>query len=142
MTKVKNGDTVRVHYAGRLTDGTLFDSSEGKEPLEFKVGAGMMIKGFDTAVLDMEEGEKKTVNIPAEEAYGSSNEDMILEFPKTDFPPDMNPEVGLQLFLSDQDGNNHPVVVKEVKQDTVVLDANHQLAGKDLVFDIEVVSVN
>ncbi len=142
MSKVKVGDTIKVHYAGRLTDGTPFDSSEGREPLEFQVGAGMMIKGFDEAVVDMELGEKKTVNIVAENAYGASNPDMILEFPKTDFPPEMKPEVGMQLYLSDQNGNNHPVVIIELKEETVILDANHQLAGKDLVFDIEIVSVN
>jgi len=141
MTKVKNGDAVKVHYTGRLKDGTTFDSSEGREPLEFTVGQGMVIPGFDKAMIDMEAGEKKVVEIPVEEAYGPQNQDMILEFPKTDFPPEMNPEVGMQLFLSDAEGNNHPVVVIEVKESSVVLDANFPLAGKDLIFDIELVSI-
>jgi len=142
MTKVKNGDAVKVHYTGRLKDGTTFDSSEGRDPLEFTVGQGMVIPGFDKAMIDMEAGEKKVVEIPVEEAYGPQNKDMILEFPKTDFPPEMNPEVGMQLFLSDEEGNNHPVVVIEVKDASVVLDANFPLAGKDLIFDIELVAIS
>ncbi len=142
MTKVKNGDAVKVHYTGRLKDGSTFDSSEGRAPLEFTVGQGMVIPGFDKAMLDMEAGERKVVEIPVEEAYGPQNEDMIMEFPKTDFPPDMKPEVGLQLYLSDEQGNNHPVVVIEVKPETVVLDANFPLAGKELIFDIELVSID
>lgn len=141
MANVQKGDTVSVHYAGRLTDGTLFDTSEGRAPLEFKVGAGMMIKGFDDAVLDMQPNEKKTVSIAAKDAYGDSNADMILEFPLSDFPEDMKPEVGMQLHLSDNNGNQHPVVVKEIKETSVILDANHPLAGKDLIFDIELVEI-
>jgi peptidylprolyl isomerase len=142
MSKVKEGDTVHVHYHGKLTDGTTFDSSEGKSPLQFKVGEGQVIKGFDQALLDMEPGDKKTVNIPVDEAYGPAVKENFLEFPKTDFPPEMKPEVGLQLHLSDNQGNQFPVVVAEIKDESVVLDANHPLAGKDLVFDIELVSVD
>lgn len=141
MPKVKNGDIVRVHYHGKLKDGTTFDSSEGREPLEFKVGEGQVIKGFDKALEGMEPGEKKTVNIPVEEAYGQAAEENFVEFPKSDFPKDLKPEVGLQLHLSDNQGNHYPVVVSEIKEASVVLDANHPLAGKDLIFDIELVSI-
>lgn len=141
MQQVKNGDTVKVHYHGRLTDGTTFDSSEGRDPLEFKVGAGNVIKGFDDAMVDMKVGDKKTVEIPVDEAYGQRNDNMLMEYPKTDFPDDMTPEAGLQLHMSDNQGNVFPVVITEVKEEVVVLDANHPLAGKDLVFDIELVSI-
>lgn len=142
MSKAKKGDQVAVHYTGRLTDGTVFDSSEGREPLAFEVGAGMMIKGFDTVVDGMEVGEKVTAEIPAAEAYGESNPEMIFDIPKTNFPPDLNPQPGQQLAMSQPNGQQVPVKVKEVKDDVVVIDANHDLAGKDLIFDIELVSVN
>ncbi len=142
MSKVKSGDTVQVHYHGKLNDGTTFDSSEGREPLQFKVGEGQVIKGFDNALLDMEVGEKKTVTIPVEEAYGPAATENFIEFPKTDFPPDTKPEIGMQLHLSDNQGNHFPVIVSEVKEDSVILDANHPLAGKDLVFDIELVAIS
>lgn len=141
MSKVKAGDTVKVHYHGKLTDGTTFDSSEGREPLQFTVGEGQVIKGFDNALIDMEIGDKKTVNIPVAEAYGPAAQENFIEFPKTDFPPDVKPEIGIQLHLSDNQGNHFPVVVSEVRENSVVLDANHPLAGKDLVFDIELVSI-
>lgn len=141
MQQVKNGDTVRVHYHGKLTNGTTFDSSEGRDPLEFKVGEGQVIKGFDDALVDMQVGDKKTVNIPVDQAYGQRNDDMMMEYPKSEFPADMNPEVGLQLHMSDNTGNVFPVVIAEVKEETVLLDANHPLAGEDLIFDIELVSI-
>ena len=141
MSKVKKGDTVNVHYHGKLTDGTTFDSSEGKTPLKFKVGEGSVIKGFDNALIDMEIGDKKTVNIPVDEAYGQPTQENFIEFPKSDFPKEMELEIGLQLHLSDNQGNNFPVAISEVKEDNVILDANHPLAGKDLIFDIELVSI-
>lgn len=141
MQQVKNGNTVRVHYHGRLTDGTTFDTSEGRDPLEFEVGKGMVIKGFDEALVDMAVGEKKTVNIPVDSAYGPKNDDMMMEYPKAEFPDDMTPEVGQELHMSDNSGNVFPVKIAEVKEDTVLLDANHPLAGKDLIFDIELVSI-
>ncbi|WP_118973762.1 FKBP-type peptidyl-prolyl cis-trans isomerase [Taibaiella koreensis] len=141
MSAVKAGDTVNVHYHGRLTDGTTFDSSEGRAPLQFTVGEGQVIKGFDDALIDMNIGDKKTVHIPVDEAYGPTMQENLIEFPKTEFPPDMKPEVGAQLHLSDNQGRNFPVVVAEVKEESVVLDANHPLAGKDLVFEIELVSI-
>lgn len=141
MAKVQAGDTVQVHYHGRLKDGTTFDSSEGREPLEFKVGSGQVIKGFDKAMEGMEPGEKKTVDIPVDEAYGQAAEENFLEFPKTEFPQDMTPEVGLQLHLSDNQGNHFPVVITEVRENSVILDANHSLAGKDLIFEIELIAI-
>jgi peptidylprolyl isomerase len=142
MSKAKKGDQVAVHYTGKLTDGTVFDSSEGREPLAFELGAGMMIKGFDAAVDGMEIGDKVTAEIPAAEAYGESNPELIFDIPKTNFPPDLNPQTGQQLAMSQPNGQQVPVKVKEVKDDSVVIDANHDLAGKDLVFDIELVSIN
>ncbi len=142
MQQVKKGDTVKVHYHGKLTNGTTFDSSEGREPLEFEVGSGMVIPGFDNGVTGMIIGEKKTVHIPADEAYGPKQEEMIMEFPKERFPDDMVPEVGMQLNMSNGSGQNFPVVITEVKEAVVVLDANHPLAGEDLVFDLELVSID
>ncbi|NNV54654.1 FKBP-type peptidyl-prolyl cis-trans isomerase [Limnovirga soli] len=142
MRQVKSGDTIRVHYHGKLNDGTTFDSSEGREPLEFEVGAGMMIPGFDSGVLGMAKGEKKTLVIAAEEAYGPVQNEMFLEFPIDRFPADMKPEVGMALNMTDGQGQNFPVVIAEVKEELVILDANHPLAGKELVFDIELVEID
>jgi len=141
MQKAKQGDKVRVHYTGKLLDGEQFDSSKGREPLEFTVGAGQMIKGFDDAIPGMSVGDKKTINIAPENAYGENNKDAIIEFPKENIPPDMKLEVGMQLQLRDQDGRPIPVTVAEIKDDILVLDANHMLAGKELIFDIELVEI-
>ena len=141
MQTAKKGDTIKVHYHGRLEDGSTFDSSNGREPLEFEIGGGMVIKGFDEGVMGMAIGEKKTIHIPFMEAYGPVQEEMIFEFPKTQFPPDMTPEIGMQLALSNQDGQQLPVSIVEIKEESVVLDGNHQLAGKDLIFDLEMVEI-
>lgn len=141
MQQVKKGDTVKVHYHGKLTDGTTFDSSEGREPLEFEVGSGQVIPGFDDGVTGMAIGEKKTILIPADEAYGQKQEDMIMEFPKERFPEDMVPEAGMQLNMSNDQGQNFPVVIVDVKETVVILDANHPLAGEDLTFDLELVEI-
>jgi len=141
MQQVKNGDTVKVHYHGKLTDGTTFDSSEGRQPLEFEVGSGSVIPGFDNGVVGMTVGDKKTINIPAEEAYGGVEEDRFMEFPIDRFPPDLKPEAGMTLTMSDGGGQQFPVVITDVRDNIVILDANHPLAGKDLVFDIELMEI-
>lgn len=141
MQQANNGDKVKVHYHGRLRNGETFDSSQGREPLEFEVGAGQMIKGFDDGVKGMQVGDKKTVEIGAADAYGHREDANMIEFPKDQFPPDMNPEPGMQLMLSNDQGQQFPVVVTEVKEDSVVLDANHPLAGQDLIFDIEMMHI-
>ncbi len=139
MQQVKDGDKVRVHYHGKLRNGEIFDSSEGRDPLEFTVGSGQVIKGFDDGVKGMNIGDKKTVEIASTDAYGEKEEDRVIEFPKTQFPPEMKPEVGMQLMMNDGQGQSMPVVITEVKDETVLLDANHPLAGQDLIFDIELV---
>ena len=141
MNTAKNGDNVKVHYRGTLTTGEQFDSSEGKEPLSFKVGAGQMIKGFDEAIPGMAVGEKKTINISPENAYGEKSQEAIVEFPKSNIPEDLKLEPGMKLQLQNENGDPIPVVVSEIKDDVVVLDANHELAGKELVFDIELVEI-
>ena len=142
MRQVKKGDTVKVHYHGKLTTGETFDSSDGKQPLEFKVGDGDVIKGFEEGVMGMKIGDKKTIQIPAEDAYGNKNEEMMIEFPKDRFPSDMNPEVGMPLTMSNGAGQNFRVTITEVKDDSVILDANHPLAGEELIFDMELVEIS
>ncbi len=141
MQEVKSGDTVKVHYHGKLNDGTTFDSSEGREPLEFEVGSGSVIAGFDSGVTGMKVGDKKTINIPVDEAYGQRQDDLLMEFPIDRFPSDMEPEVGMQLNMSNGAGQNFPVMITEVRDNTVILDANHPLAGEDLIFDLELVEI-
>ncbi len=137
----KSGDSVKIHYTGTLEDGTTFDSSEGRDPLEFTLGSGQVIAGFDEAVTGMEVGDKKTVNIPADKAYGQRNEEMVITAPRDQVPPDINPEVGQQLQMAGP--NNQPIIVKitEVTDEHIVLDANPPLAGKDLTFALELVSI-
>ena len=141
MQQVKSGDTIKVHYHGTLTDGSIFDSSNGREPLEFEVGSGRVIEGFDTGVLGMSIGEKKTITIPAEQAYGNPREDMFMEFPLDRFPADMVPEIGMQLNMSNNEGDQFPVAIVEIADEYVVLDGNHPLAGKDLIFDLDLVEI-
>lgn len=141
MQQVKKGDKIKVHYHGRLTTGETFDKSEGREPLEFEVGGGMVIKGFDDGVTGMAVGEKKTITIPFGEAYGPRNPDMIIDMPKDRFPQDMELEIGMPLGMSDGHGQQFQVVVAEIKETSVTLDANHPLAGQDLVFDLELVEI-
>src|SRR5688572_12284172 len=142
MEQAKSGDTVKVHYSGRLTDGTTFDTSSGRDPLEFKVGNGDVIKGFDEGVTGMAVGDKKTVHIPADEAYGQKEDERVIQFPRANFPPDMEPEVGMQLNMTNGTGQVIPVVVTDVDNENVTLDANHPLAGQDLIFDIELVDIS
>jgi peptidylprolyl isomerase len=140
MTRAKTGDTVHVHYTGTLTNGMPFDSSHGREPLEFTLGAGGVIAGFDDAVTGMQVGETKTVTIPAEQAYGGRRDEMVLTIPRAQVPPNVRPEVGQQLRVG-RGAEALDVVVREVTDDHVVLDANHPLAGEDLTFELELVSV-
>ena len=137
MAQANSGDTVRIHYTGTLSDGTVFDSSEGRGPLEFTLGVGQVIPGFDRAVEGMTPGETQTVEIPAEEAYGPLREEMMLSVSPDQFPEGMEPEIGQQLQLSQPDGQAVVVRVAEIADDAVLLDANHELAGKDLTFEIK-----
>lgn len=137
----KKGDAVAVHYTGRLEDGSVFDSSIGKSPLSFTVGDGNMIKGFDAALYGMVIGDKKTVTILAAEAYGERRQDMMIEVPLSQVPPDIQPEIGLQLTLQGPDGRPMPVILVDMDEEKITLDANHELAGQDLIFDIELVSI-
>ncbi len=141
MNKAKNGDVVKVHYTGKLTSGDQFDSSEGRDPLQFTVGAGQMIPGFDQAIPGMNVGEKKTVTISPKDAYGEKIDEAIIEFPKANIPAEMKIEPGIKLQLRNEAGQPVPVVVTDIKDDVVVLDANHELAGKELIFDIELVEI-
>ena len=141
MAQVKSGDKIKVHYHGKLTNGETFDTSAGREPLEFEVGSGMVIPGFDDGVTGMTVGEKKTVNIPFGEAYGPKNPEMVIEMPKDRFPEDMQVEVGMPLMMNDQQGQQFQVTIVEIKDDAVMLDANHPLAGQDLIFDLELVEI-
>jgi peptidylprolyl isomerase len=137
-----SGDTVRVHSKGTLSDGSMFDSSEGREPLEFVVGSGQVIPGFDTAVADLAVGETATVTIPAEDAYGEHSPEGLQTFPRDAFPPDANPEVGWAVELSAPDGQRVPATVAEVTDESITLDFNHPLAGQDLTFEITLVEVD
>ncbi len=141
MQQVKKGDKVKVHYHGKLTSGETFDSSAGRDPLEFEVGSGMVIKGFDDGVTGMAIGQKKTVNIPYDEAYGPRNPEMVIEVPKDKFPADLEIEMGMPLMMNDGQGQQFQVTIAGIKDDSVMLDANHPLAGQDLVFDLELVEI-
>ncbi len=142
MQQVKKGDKIKVHYHGKLTSGETFDSSAGREPLEFEVGSGMVIKGFDEGVTGMSVGEKKTINIPYDEAYGPRNPEMVIDMPKERFPTDMELELGMPLMMSDGQGQQFQVTIVEIKDASVMLDANHPLAGQDLIFDLELVEIS
>jgi len=138
---VKNGDTVKVHYTGRFEDGVVFDSSEGRDPLEFKVGDGMLIWGFEDALLGMAPGERKTIRVEPQDAYGEYDENLVLTMPMDRVPEDITPEIGMELQLISQSGQKLPVTVKEIQKEAIILDANHPLAGKVLVFDIELLEI-
>ncbi|MBE0596474.1 MAG: peptidylprolyl isomerase [Desulfuromonadales bacterium] len=141
MSTAKQGDTVRVHYTGKLESGEVFDSSASREPLEFILGEGSLIPGFEEAVVGMQIGEEKTVSIPAEEAYGPRRPEMALQVKRSTLPDDLQPQVGQVLQVDRGDDQGFEVVVTEVSDETVTLDANHPLAGKDLTFEIQLVEV-
>ena len=137
---MKPGDKVKVHYTGTLDDGSVFDSSDGKEPLEFTIGEGQVIAGFENAVKDMELNQEKTIKIKHEEAYGEKHDNLLVKIPRDKFPPQI--EVDGRLILKGPDGQHIPAIVSEVKDDLVTIDLNHPLAGKDLTFKIKVIEVN
>ncbi len=141
MTQAKNGDAVTIYYTGRLTDGTIFDSSEGRDPLPFTLGSGQVIPGFEEAVMGMIVGDKKTVTIPPEKAYGPRNEQMVISVPLDQVPADIKPEVGQQLQVMGPEDQPMVVQVTEITEESIVLDANPPLAGKELTFDIELVTI-
>jgi FKBP-type peptidyl-prolyl cis-trans isomerase SlpA len=141
MSQVKENNTVKVHYTGKLSDGQVFDSSEGKEPLEFTLGKGQIIPGFEKGLIDMKLNEKKTITIAKEEAYGDINDNLKQEVKKTELPEDIKPEVGMGLVSKSPDGQEMNLLVVEVKEESIVIDGNHPLAGKDLIFDLEVVEI-
>lgn len=139
MSEAKRGDNVKVHYTGKLADGTVFDSSDGGEPLAFAVGSGQVIQGFDEAIMGMKVGESKEVVIPVEKAYGERNDEMVIQAPIDQVPPDLNPEVGMRLEMGGANGEVLRVVVVEVEETHITLDANPPLAGKELHFALELV---
>ncbi len=141
MATAKSGDTVRVHYTGRLDDGTVFDSSREREPLEFTVGSGQVITGFERAVEGMEVGEAREARIEADDAYGERRDDLVLDLPKEQVPEDMEIAPGMRLELRQPDGQAVPVTVAEVGEQSVTLDANHPLAGQPLTFELELVEI-
>jgi len=142
MSTVKENDTIKVHYTGKFANGQVFDSSLEREPLEVQLGQGQLIPGFEKALVDMAVNEKKTVNITKEEAYGEINKELFQKVPKTELPEDMKPEVGMGLVGSRPDGSQQQFRVSEVNDDHIVLDANHPLAGQDLIFDLELIAIN
>jgi len=141
MKVVDKNDNVSIHYKGTLSDGQLFDSSEGKDPLTFEVGSGQVIPGFDKAVVGMKVYESKVFTIPSTEAYGEVKDDLLYEIPVSSIPAELNPHEGQRLVSNLEDGRQIPVTVKSVKEDIITLDANHPLAGKDLTFDIKIVEI-
>lgn len=141
MAQAKQGDTVNVHYTGRLQDGTVFDSSVGRDPLQFTIGEGQLIPGFEKGVVGMNPGETKTVEIPSDEAYGPHHDEMVMVVDKNQMPPDLNPQVGDQLQMRHESGQIVIVTVSDVTDKDITLDANHPLAGKDLIFDLELADI-
>ena len=141
MASLKTGDTVKVHYTGTLDDGRVFDTSREREPLLFKVGEGQIIPGFEQGVVGMEEGETRDIEVDPEDAYGPRREELVLEVPTGEFPEHITPEVGMQLQIKQQDGTPFGVVVTDVADEAVTLDANHPLAGQTLYFQVELVEI-
>ncbi|MCM4166361.1 FKBP-type peptidyl-prolyl cis-trans isomerase SlyD [Arenibacter antarcticus] len=141
MSRVKADDTVKVHYTGKLKNGIVFDSSLERDPLEITLGKGMLIPGFEKGLLNMEVLEKKTIYVPKEEAYGDIINELFHEIDLNQLPPDIQPEIGMSLIAESDDGTKNQLRITDVKENTVVLDANHILAGQDLTFDLELIDI-
>jgi peptidylprolyl isomerase len=141
MSKLKNGDTAKVHYTGTLEDGRVFDSSKEREPLEFTLGQGQIIAGFEEGMLGMEVGETRDIQIDPDDAYGQRREELVLEVPRGQFPENVSPEVGMQFQIKQDNGTQFDVVVTDIVDDSVTLDANHPLAGQTLFFNVELVEI-
>ncbi len=141
MALAQAGDTVRVHYTGKLDDGTVFDSSAGSDPIEFVIGDHQVIPGFEDGVTGMAIGETKTITIPFDQAYGAYDDELVLDVPRDQFPDHITPEIGEALQLQQPDGNVITVIISEVSDESVTLDANHPLAGEDLTFDLELAEI-
>jgi FKBP-type peptidyl-prolyl cis-trans isomerase 2 len=141
MSQVKTGDTVKVHYTGKLNNGQVFDTSKDREPLQFKIGAGQMIPGFEEGVMGMELEQEKTIEIPSEKAYGPRMDELFIEVKNEQLPEGLKPEKGMELVTKRQDGTEAIVKVDEVKDNSIVIDANHPLAGQDLTFDVKLVEI-
>ena len=140
--EAKVGDTVKIHYTGKLPDGTVFDSSKDGDPLEFKLGENMVIPGLEHAIIAMNEGEEKTASIPTAEAYGDRKQELVFKVERQSVPPDVELSVGLQLEIPQADGNPFAVTVVQIDDDTITLDANHPLAGQDLIFEFKLIEVS
>jgi peptidylprolyl isomerase len=141
MATATKGDTVKVHYTVKLSDGTTVDSSSGSSPLEFKLGEGQLIQGFEEAVIGMEPGESTVTNVPADKAYGPHHEELTLEVNRDQLPPSIDPQIGQQLKLQKESGGTINVLITDVNDESVTLDANHPLAGKELTFEIELMEI-
>ena len=141
MGQAKNGDTVKVHFTGRLENGEVFSNSKDDQPLEFTLGSGKIIPGFEEGIIGMEVGETKTITVPPEEAYGPRRKELIVDVEKTDLPENITPAIGEQIQIRQKDGNPIKVTITDMNEDTVTLDANHPLAGNTLFFHVELVEI-
>jgi peptidylprolyl isomerase len=141
LSRVKKGDTVKVHYTGTLDNGEIFDTSKEREPLEFTLGQGQLIPGFEKAVIGLSVGDSTQVEIPSTEAYGEERGDLIINVPKDQLPDEVTPEIGMQLQVNQPDGQPIPVRITEISESELTLNANHPLAGEDLKFEIELVAI-
>lgn len=141
MKQLKCGDTIKVHYTGRLTDGKVFDSSREREPLEFTIGERSLIAGFENGVIGMHLGETKTVTIPCDQAYGAKKPELIVKVPNEDVPKNLTPKKGMRLTINQPNGQSIPVTITHIGKESITLDANHHLAGEELIFEIEIIEI-
>jgi FKBP-type peptidyl-prolyl cis-trans isomerase 2 len=141
MSQAKHGDTVKIHYAGKLEDGSVFDTSIDNDPLQFTIGEDQVIRGFEKGVTGMEINESKIITIPPDEAYGPRLEEMVLNIPVAEFPPDIEPKIGQQLQLSQENGQTTIAIVTQLSESNVTIDVNHPLAGETLIFDIQLIEI-